>query len=240
MAKIKQYHRPQSLDEAMDLLTQPDTTLLAGGTQLVAQADETLHSVIDLQAVGLDTITPNGDRLEIGAMATLQALMDHAQTPALITEMTLHEGPNTFRNIGTVGGVIAAADPESELFAAFLVYGATVSVRSGAGDQTVPLENLVLEPGMLITQISIPSDAHQTASARVARTPADRAIVAVVGRKDGQNEIRLAICGVASHPILLPENLDTLTPSGDFRGSADYRAKMARVLSGRVQAELGE
>ena len=69
--------------------------------------------------------------------------------------------------------------------------------------------------------------------------PADSPIVAVIGRADPKGTIKLAFCGVADRPVLLsPEEIETLDPPGDFRGSAEYRRSVARVLANRVVQTL--
>jgi CO/xanthine dehydrogenase FAD-binding subunit len=44
----------------------------------------------------------------------------------------------------------------------------------------------------------------------------------------------VAVCGVASRPVLSSETFDPVT---DFKGSADYRAAMAEVVMQRALTE---
>ena len=53
---ITTYHRPQTLDEALTLLAQPNTLPLGGGTLLSHPTPDPV-SVVDLQALGLNAIT---------------------------------------------------------------------------------------------------------------------------------------------------------------------------------------
>jgi len=69
--------------------------------------------------------------------------------------------------------------------------------------------------------------------ARTARTPADRAIVAAVARRDMRGVLRVALTGVAATPVLLDARKD-LDPPGDYRGSSEYRRALAATLSARV------
>ena len=237
MSKVKTYYRPESVDEVLGLLQRPSTTLLAGGTQLIANLDEPID-VIDLQAVGLNHIKVEADTITIGAMVRLQAMVEHDEIPELVRQMTLREGANTFRHVGTLGGVVATADPESELYAALLVHEAVVTVLTRAGEGRVPLAEFELEEKGLITAVTIQRHG-QSASDRVARTPADRPIVAVVGRRVGDG-VLLAVCGVAKRPIFInADEIDALVPPADFRGSSGYRREMTAVLVRRVLAELG-
>jgi CO/xanthine dehydrogenase FAD-binding subunit len=237
MSKVKTYHRPKSVEEALQLLQRPSTTLLAGGTQLIARLSEPVE-VVDLQAVGLNQIEIEADTITIGAVVRLQAVVAHGDVPELVRQMALREGPTTFRHMGTVGGTVATADPESELYASLLVHEAVVTVQTSAGEAHVPLAEFELGGKELITAVTLQRKG-QTASDRVARTPADRPIVAVVGRRVGGTVI-LAACGAAERPILINANeIDQLMPPADFRGSNVYRRKMVAALSQRVLAQLG-
>ena len=214
------YHRPRYLQKALELLSNSGARVLAGGTTLVPNLPAGVEAVVDLQRLELDKIETVGEVLHAGAMVTLQALIDHPETPPLIRETAAREGPNTFRNAGTLGGVIVSADPESELLAALLALGAESSYS-----------------GSLLTKVAIPLGGR-SATARVARTPKDRPIVAAVAHRT-EKETRLALCGVADRPILVdPAEIDSLTPPADFRGSSEYRKEMARLLAGRVLREV--
>ena len=66
------YYRPENLDEALKVLSQPDTAPLAGGTELLAkEAGVNLAAVVDLQDLGLGPIDVEAGQLRIGSMVTL-------------------------------------------------------------------------------------------------------------------------------------------------------------------------
>ncbi|UCG25873.1 MAG: hypothetical protein JSW55_07765, partial [Chloroflexota bacterium] len=93
-------------------------------------------------------------------------------------------------------------------------------------------------PDGIVTQVTFARDGIAVHE-RVARTPADNPIVAVIGRADAEGTLKLAFCGVADRPVLLtPEEIETLNPPGDFRGSAEYRRSVAKVLAERVTQAL--
>lgn len=244
MLQLKAYHRPESVAAALELLGREgvDTAILAGGTQLVPDQAPFVDEVVDLQAAGLDRLEPQEGQLLLGAMLRVQALVDAEEAPSLLREMARREGPNTFRNQGTIGGAIVTAEPESELLAALLVYDAVVTVETPAGAQGMPLRDFLadVEAGLrggLLISVTVPTGG-ETAHARVARTPQDTPIVAALARRDGDN-LTLALCGVAETPVLVdPAELDGLQPPADFRGSSEYRREMAKVLAERVIESL--
>ena len=73
---ITTYHRPQTLDEALTLLTQPNTVPLGGGT-LLSQPTTDPVQVVDLQLLSLNSLNKKGNDLEIGATTTLQSLLEN-------------------------------------------------------------------------------------------------------------------------------------------------------------------
>jgi CO/xanthine dehydrogenase FAD-binding subunit len=56
---ITAYHRPQTLDEALTLLSRPDARPLGGGTILSRPGPDPIQ-VVDLQSLGLNTINKKG------------------------------------------------------------------------------------------------------------------------------------------------------------------------------------
>lgn len=250
MPQLKRYHRPESVEAALELLGRPGvgSALVAGGTYLTPRIDEDVEEVVDLQATGLDQIEHEDGGMTLGAMVTMQSVVDDEEAPALLREMARREGPNTFRNQGTVGGTVARAgagrvDAESEFLAAMLVLEAEVTVQTAGGERRLALADFLSDvenalANGILTSVSL-AKGGETADARVARTPADAPIVAAVGRRDEAGNLYLALCGVTERPALVdPDEIENVDPPADFRGSAEYRREMAGVLGRRVIAAL--
>lgn len=236
------YHRPESLEAALALLTQPNTALLAGGTRLNATLKQAeIDTLVDLQAVGLDQIEVKQGKVTIGAMVTLQRLVDSRAMPPLVRQMAHLEAANTFRHMATIGGSVGAGEAESELVAALLVCEAQITLQTVQGTRVISLTDLLskgVQLPYIITAITIVNEGT-TAHARVARTPKDKPIVAALGRKTDSGTVHVALCGMAPKPILVqPAEIEQLTPPADFRGSGRYRKAMAGVLTQRVLTEI--
>lgn len=244
MPDIKEYYRPESIEDALRLLTRENQRikLLAGGTNLGSSEFAGIDAVVDLQSLGLDQVKISPDRLEMGAMVRLKELIENPGFPDLLRKMARRDGPNTLRNVGTIGGVIVEADWESELYAALLVHTASITLMSVGGSQQIPLQNLSRDAIKEAVVISVSLDPRgATAGARVARTPADSPIVAAVGRQDEAGQVQLAFCGIGERPLLANfEELAGLTPPADFRGSSTYRREMAITLGKRVLDQLAK
>ncbi len=242
MSVIKEYHRPERIEDALRLLAREDqqTRLLAGGTNLGSSDFMSVDAVVDLQALGLSQVSINSDQIILGAMVRIKEIVQTAGMPPLLRKMARRDGPNTLRNAGTIGGAIVKADWESELYAALLVHGASVTIQTVDGQQQVLLQNFsreLVQRGLVISVSLEPGGA--TANARVARTPTDNPIVAVVGRQIEAGDVQLAFCGISEQPILADlEELAGVTPPSDFRGSSTYRREMAITLGKRVLDQL--
>lgn len=242
MPRIRQYHRPESIQDALQLITNLEVTtaVLAGGTNLLAQPDTEIDQVVDLQKLGLNKIQLGQKEVTYGSMVRVQQIVEHSQSPALLRQTAKFEGPNTFRNVGTMGGLVVQADWESEFFASLLVHKAVIRLLTRDGELSIPLRDLTKEKihNSLVVNVIVESGG-QGAHHRVARTKTDRPIVAAVGRKDESGEIVLAFCGVDNRPVVVPEEeLKNLNPPADFRGSSSYRRQMAIILGQRVLQQL--
>jgi len=235
---VAAYFRPDSLDEALSLLAEPNRIPLAGGTGVNADREPSALEVVDLQDLGLDGIEADGDRVRIGATATLDDLTHCRLLPGALRDIARREAPSTLRTLSTVGGTVAAGDSESVILAALLTGQATVEM---AGAEDLPLEQILtsgIAPGAIIIAVTLdPTGTMATAS--TARTPADVPIVAAVARRSETGD-HLALTGMAPTPILVnPANpTEGLNPPADFRGTGDYRRRLAAILSARAVEAL--
>ena len=79
LRNVKTYTRPDSIEDAVTLVqSTPNAVYLGGGAWTVAQGNAEIEAVVDLQALGLDTVQGGLDSLHIGSMVRLQQLIDHA------------------------------------------------------------------------------------------------------------------------------------------------------------------
>ena len=244
MPLVTAYHRPSTLDEALDLLSSPGRVALGGGTTLNADREPSDLEAVDLQSLGLDAITATGDgQVRIGATATLDAVRRCELLPDSLRELARLEQPSTLRTLATVGGLVAGGSAESLLLAGLLAHDARVELAGpgDAGPSDRSLAELLaagLPRGSLITAVTVvPSG--RTATARTGRTPADVPIVAAYGRRV-EGFVAMALTGVGDHPVLVDVYDPTagLDPAGDFRGSREYRLHLAGTLTARVMQEL--
>jgi CO/xanthine dehydrogenase FAD-binding subunit len=256
--KPSTYYRPKTIEEALQLLNQPGTAVLAGGTKLLA-GDITAEAVVDLQELGLDQLHIEDGKLHVGAMgrlvdwAAFLAENSTPNSPGPLLQKAIHQaGPNTYRNAATAGGTVAARLADSELLAAMLVLDATLLLLTPDTEEVSLAEYLGAEerPKSLITEVRLSWESGRGESERVARTPADYPIVSVTGWQPAGQHPYLAATGIDKRPIRLTESeallaagetdraieaaaRRTLHP-GDFRGDTSYRTEMAALLTRRL------
>jgi len=213
------YYRPQTIDEALRLLAQPDVVPLAGGTRLLAgETGVAAAGVVDLQDLGLNEIKwekePARQILSIGAMVKLVELSELLGEPEetsdaipLLQKAIRQAGPNTYRNAATIGGIIAGRLPDSELLAALLVLEATLTLLTPepAAVSLVDYVGAAERPLGLITGVSLPWTEGMGSSHRVARTPADTPIVSITCWQPAGSRPRLAATGLGERPFRLSE-----------------------------------
>jgi len=252
---ITTYHRPQTLEEALTLLSRPNTVPLGGGTLLSHPSPDPI-SVVDLQALGLNTIKKQGNNLELGATVTLQQLLESEYCPPALKTAIKLEAPLNVRNAATVAGTLVACDGRSTFTCALLALDAKVSIISDQlsvisdqspviSDQSSVIsvgEFLPLRPRGLITQIVIPLNA-KFAFEYVARTPADKPIVCTALTQWNSGRTRLAIGGWGKSPALAmdgteAEGLESAAKNAcheasDEWASVEYRMDVASTLAKR-------
>jgi probable selenate reductase FAD-binding subunit len=250
---IVEYHRPDTLQQAVELLRRPDQPAypLAGGTWL-NRASAQAYAVVDLQNLGLNYITRRANRLEIGATTTLQALIDQPNDclPAALVEAACLETTHNLRQVASLAGTLVTAGGRSPLVTALLALDAMLTFNPG--EKSLGLGDwLPLRPSRelseLITHLTIPCNAR-LAYAAVARTPADQPIVCAALARWSSGRTRLALGGFGSAPSLAfdgPEPggiaiaaRNAYALAGDAWASADYRSAMAEILAQRCLDEL--
>ncbi len=238
---ITAYHRPQTLDEALALLTQPNTLPLGGGT-LLSQPTTDPVSVVDLQRLGLDSLRAKGNDLEIGATCTLQSLLESKDCSETLKIALKLEAPINIRNTATVAGTLVSADGRSPFVTILLAMDAKITVVSGQSSVVSIGEFLLTHPQGLITQISLPLNT-KTAFEFVSRTPADKPIICAALAQWNSGRTRLVLGGYGKSPMLAmdgteADGLDTAAQNAyheanDEWASAEYRMDVAATLAKR-------
>ncbi|MGQ0669047.1 MAG: FAD binding domain-containing protein [Actinomycetota bacterium] len=168
-----EYYRPSSLEEALGLLSEhgEDAKVLAGGQSLIPLMKLRLAApghIVDINRIeGLDGLAEEGGWLRIGALARNQTLADsdllRTRYPTMAAAAPLISDP-IVRNLGTIGGSLAHADPAGDWGSVMLALGANVVVRSAGGEREMPIADFLvdtfttaLEPQEILTEVRVPA-----------------------------------------------------------------------------------
>jgi carbon-monoxide dehydrogenase medium subunit len=154
------YHTPGTLREALDLLGQhkDDAKLLAGGHSLLPAMKLRLSQpkhLVDLRKVpGLSGIKEEGGALVIGAMTTHYQVESSPVVKsrcAVLGQVAGQIGDPMVRNLGTIGGSLAHADPAADYPAAIIALGAEMVADGPRGKRTIKADDFF--KGLLTTAI---------------------------------------------------------------------------------------
>ncbi|MGH2426812.1 MAG: FAD binding domain-containing protein [bacterium] len=167
-----EYHAPTSVKEALQLLTTlPDAKLLAGGHSLLPLMKFRLVSpphVIDLGGIrDLRYIKDAASGLAVGALATHWMIESSALVKAkapVLAEAAGHIGDLQVRNLGTIGGSLAHADPAADYPAAVLALGAEMTTEGSSGRRSIPATEFftglfatAVKPDEILVEIKVPA-----------------------------------------------------------------------------------
>ena len=251
---IIEYHRPETLDEALGLLarSEPVTMPLGGGIVLNQPSCDPV-AVVDLQSLRLDVIEAGDRKLNIGATITLQKLMNLTDISPALSKAIRHEAAYNLRQMATVAGALVASDGRSPFSAVMLALNAQLSImQHGSDTEQIPLGDfLPLRPEhlphRLITRVVIPTNVH-LAYHYVARSPADLPIVCAAVGQWSSGRTRVVLGGHGDQPILALDGPNSegaeiaarhaYSEAGDQWASAEYRGDVAETLTKRCLQEL--
>jgi aerobic carbon-monoxide dehydrogenase medium subunit len=253
-----EYQRPASRADAVRA-AQGEARYLAGGQSLVQAMKLRLSSserLVDLGGVAeLRGIRLEGSNVVIGAMtthATVASSPDVQRAIPALAELAEGIGDPMVRNMGTLGGSIANADPAADYPAALVALGATVQTDK----RSIPAESFftglyetALQPGELVVAVTFP--VPQRAAYAKLKQPASRFALVGVFVSQAANGVRVAVTGAGSTAFRVtamedalakrfaPEAVASVTVpaddlNGDIHGSASYRAAMIKLMAQRA------
>ena len=191
-----EYHAPTSVRDALGLLGQlgDDAKILAGGHSLIPMMKLRLAQpkhLVDLRKVpGLSGIKEDGGALAIGAMTTHWQIESSALVKAkapVLSEVGGLIGDPAVRNLGTIGGSLAHADPAADWPAIMIALGAEMVCEGPKGRRTVKVDDwfqglmaTALRDDELLVEVRVPLQAARSGAAYL-KFPHPASRFAVVG-----------------------------------------------------------
>lgn len=218
------YARPRSVPEAIELLEQHGSgaRLLAGGQSLLAALNMRLSApelLVDITRIpGLSGIRLAGDKLHVGALTThadIERSPEVARHAPLLARAAPHIAHAAIRNVGTLGGSLAMADPAAEWPACCVALDAELILSGKAGTRRVKARDFFkgvyttdLRASEILTAVEFPAagTGQRSAFLELARRRGDYAIVGVAAVAKSANgtlsDVRLAYLGAGDKPLL--------------------------------------
>jgi len=245
-----QYHRAGTVDEALALLSQfgDDGKLIAGGHSLLPvmklRFAQPAH-LIDIRRIPeLAGIREEGGAIRIGATTTHAAVaasdVIRFRVP-MLAEAAGQIADAQVRNMGTIGGSLAHADPAADLPAVTLALDAELRVVGPRGSRTIPIDafftgmfSSALASDEVLVEVLVPLPAARTGSA-YEKYPDPASGYAVVGvaamvtlRDDGVVQpARVAMTGYAAYAARLTTVEQALTGKAVTPEQIDAAARLA-------------
>ena len=221
-----EYRTPKNLKEVHATLKEfgTDAKVISGGTALIIMMKQRLvrpSCLVSLRSVrGLNGIEIKDGGLSIGGLATHRELetspVVRRRLP-LLAETYHHVATIRVRNMATVGGGLAHADPNQDPPPSLIALGATVKATSANGSRVIPLDQFftdyyetVLNPDEIITELFVPRLQPNTGAAYLKflpRTADDYATVSAAAvltldkNKKTISDVRIALGSVGTTPI---------------------------------------
>jgi putative selenate reductase FAD-binding subunit len=210
---IEHFHRPRTVREALALKRrfQGRAVFLAGGTW-VNSSDSALRPehCISLEGLGLDRVERTRGQVVIGALCTLQQLIEDRKVPPALKVAASQVVSRNVRNVATIGGHVASNRPYSDVIPMLVALDATVGLSRPGASRTIAVADYVaVRPPGLITKIVVPRPgASRVAACRNVRASANArsvfsaAVSMTVVRGVVKNPI-IALSGLGGHVVRL-------------------------------------
>jgi aerobic carbon-monoxide dehydrogenase medium subunit len=244
MSALRQIHSPGSVQDAVRLLGgSGDVRCLAGGATLVAMMNAGIAEPTELVSLagieelrGISSLSDGS--LRIGAMTRHRETAADARlsgTLAVVRAAANRIANPPVRNMGTMGGSVAFADPAADYLPALAAASAEMEIVGPEGSRRVAAKDFfvdwyttALQPGELLVAIHLPPPLDGVGLYdKLARVSGDFAIVSValsVARVKGScTRVGLAIGGCGPKPVR-DDDVDRMLMETDLGDDAVRRA----------------
>jgi len=258
------YHRASSVEDASRLLAQggADAKVLAGGHSLIPLMRLRLaqpSALIDINGLERDLgyVRRDNGTLRVGALTRHYQLAESDEVKRslpLLAEIANEVGDAQVRSMGTMGGVLAHADPAGDYGTLALMLDAVVTTnrRSIPARQFfLGLFTTPLAADELVTEVAFPVAAGPHKYVKFRRRLCDWAIVGAGAQKMDDGSWRVGVTNAAPTPVravgveqalaqgaspaeAARQATQGLDPASDLRGSAEYKRHLATVLTQRA------
>jgi aerobic carbon-monoxide dehydrogenase medium subunit len=212
------YLKAQSLDHLFKTMAEygDDLRILAGGQTLLASLNMRLSEpqlLMDIRGLSeLKGITAQNGTLRIGALSThtdIESSALVAQHSPMLAQAAPHIAHRAIRNLGTLGGSIAYADPAAEWPVCALALNASIVLRSAKGERKVSADDFFLglyttamtdDEIVMACEFPIIQSQQTHDFSELARRHGDYAVAGLAVCSE-PSKSRIAFLGIADRPI---------------------------------------
>jgi len=251
-------HRPETLDEAVGLLS-PDDLPFMGGTELLLAMRQRLlrpRSLVDLKGiVELGTTNVSETEVSFGSAVTHRRLVADAAVGAalpILTQVLNNVGNRRVQTSGTPVGNLCFAEPKSDVIPLLIALGASVDLRGADGGRTAAVEDFVVGPyattklpDELVVSVRIPLVAGRSEVYLKLQTMERPTVGVAAVRWGGVDRVVVGASGIVPVVAEAPSGrIDPVAVAGqiepldDLTGSAQYKRMVTGVFVRRALAQL--
>ena len=246
IAQNFEYSAPTTLTDALERLADGNAKPLAGGMSLIPLMKLRLASPESLVDIGrladLNYIREEKGEIHIGATTThyevesSPLVRDKCQ---LLAEVASHIGDVQVRNMGTIGGSAAHADPAADYPAALFALEAKFKLISSQGERLVSVGEFfvdtfttALASGEIVAEVTVPVEGASEGASyqKVAQPASGFAIVGVAARVRLANGkvamARIGVTGLAGKAYRATKAEKALEGTAGTPGDVENAAKL--------------
>ncbi|MDH3826375.1 MAG: xanthine dehydrogenase family protein subunit M [Desulfobacteraceae bacterium] len=250
-----EYFEAKSLEEVVQTLASgEEVRVLAGGCGILLLMKQNLYfpqALVNIKKIpGLKYIEQNNGTVRIGPLATHNEVkgtpLVEEKLP-LLSEALGYVATNRIRNMATIGGTLAHADPTSDAAPALLALEAKVVVMGSNGEQEIELAaffkdyfETILESGEVLKEIIVPlppetaKGFYTRFEVRKAMDKAMPGVAVLIDLAEDKKTIRTArigLSGVGNRCLRLEEAEEFLTGKEDH---PDIRQKIGDIIKATI------
>lgn len=223
-ARSFDYVRPQTVAQAVRVLAdyRSRAKVLAGGQSLIPILKLRLANpsvLVDINAISrLSYIQERGDQLRLGALTRHRDLesskLIRTKYP-ILSDAAASLGDPQVRNLGTIGGSVAHADPASDWGTVLLAFEAEIFAKGPQATRVISIDKFfrdtfttALKSSELLTEIRVPKAGPRDGGAylKLKRKTGDFATVGVAAQLRLNEEgsiagVRIGLAAVGATPV---------------------------------------
>ena len=254
-----EFVKPSNVADAVKALGREGAQALSGGQTLTPTMKQRLATpavLVSLNGIAeMKGVKAAGGVVTIGAATTHATVASEAKAYPALAALAGGIGDAAVRNRGTIGGSLANNDPAACYPSAVLASGATIVTNKRsikADDFFKGMFSTALAEGEIITSVALP--VPQKAAYVKFNQPASRFALTGVFVAKFADGVRVAVTGASNNGVFrwkeaeaaLSRDFSAAAIAGlkvsakdmisDLHGTADYRANLVKVLTGRAVA----